>query len=258
MDTALELRQRAVTFFVKRVYIHPIRNKAEQRTLLNYPPLRIASIKQSNSPETIYDSAIVEWQRRDPRLGWVARAITVFPSARVFSGEKLFKKRKKQLLDGSVTLLLVQEWNAKILFSSRVASPLAFLVDTIALLARLRRGGGKGDKAGRARVKRNPLLDYLRIVASLFGRYHNASEEERPRDSNLSGNTRGGCRLEAARPDWSGARTGWGRDETPRKSSGWRGLEGRVKREREKGRGWKKCTLSRVSWLRRFRFAEKI
>lgn len=115
---ALELRQRAVTFFVKRVYIHPIRNKAEQWTLLNYPPLRIASIKQSNSPETIYDSAIVEWQRRDPRLGWVARAITVFPSARVFSGEKLFKKRKKQLLDGSVTLLLVQEWNAKILFSS--------------------------------------------------------------------------------------------------------------------------------------------
>lgn len=60
-DATLELRQRAVTFFVKRVYIHPIRNKAELSLIIHEQDcIAVLSIKQCNSPETIYDLAIFE------------------------------------------------------------------------------------------------------------------------------------------------------------------------------------------------------
>lgn len=90
-DATLELRQRAVTFFVKRVYIHPIRNKAELSLIIHEQDcIAVLSIKQCNSPETIYDLAIFEWQHRDPRLGWEAQRPshpTLFPSSRVFPGK---------------------------------------------------------------------------------------------------------------------------------------------------------------------------
>lgn len=76
-------------------------------------------------------------------------------SRKNFLKEKGGKKRKSNACGNETRAV-------KILFSSRVSlsPPLRFFVDTTALLARLRRG----DKAGRAREKRNPLLDHLRIA----------------------------------------------------------------------------------------------